>query len=271
MLLTGFFDYKDFIEGYHGQDYFSLTHIIFMILATIAIVVLCIVFKNIKHENLDKYLKVLSIYIPVMEIVKIVWETYFDIKMGHGFNWTGLLPLYTCSMFIYTLPFAAWAKGKLKDYALSWLGTIGIFGGLTNFYLTQILHTYPFWTYASFMSLSFHFLMVITGLLIVVSKYKTFTFKDIITAWIPVLVFSIIVIPVDYILKADYMLYYYGNGAPILPDLANFFASHNLRFIYTIFMVIGYAIIAGLFISVYKLIGKIAQVIKTKNSKKVIN
>ena len=100
MLLTGFFKYKDFIEGYHGQDYFSLTHIIFMILATIAIVVLCVVLKNVKHKNLDRYLKVLSIYIPVMEIVKIVWESYFDIKMGHGFNWTGLLPLYTCSMFI---------------------------------------------------------------------------------------------------------------------------------------------------------------------------
>ena len=121
------------------------------------------------------------------------------------------------------------------------------------------------------MSLSFHFLMVITGLLIVVSKYKTFNFKDIITAWIPVLAFSIIVIPVDYILKADYMLYYYGNGAPILPDLANFFASHNLRFIYTIIMVIGYAIIAGLFISVYKLIGKITKVIKAKNCKKATN
>ena len=40
--MYNFFDYKDFIkingEAYHGQDYFSLTHIIFMVIATIAII-----------------------------------------------------------------------------------------------------------------------------------------------------------------------------------------------------------------------------------------
>lgn len=265
-MLSNFFKYKDFIEGYKGQDYFGTTHIIFMIIATIAIILLCVFLRNSKHHNIDKYLKVLSIYIPVMEIIKIVWESYFDIKLGHGFNFTGLLPLYTCSMFIYLLPLAAWCKGKIKDFAISWLATIGVFGGLTNFYLTQILHTYPFWTFASFMSLSFHFFMVLTGLLIVVTKYKVFSFKDVLTAWLPLALFSIIVIPVDYILQADYMLYYYGNGAPILPSMANFFASHNIRFIYTIIVLIGYGIIAALFISIYKLISYIKSLIVSKKA-----
>ena len=264
MLMYNFFDYKGFIEGYHGQDYFSPTHIIFMIIATISIVVLCILGRKMKHEKLDLYLKIISIVIPVLEVVKIVWESYWDIKFGYGFNKTGLLPLYTCSMFIYTLPIAAWCKGKVKEYAVCWLGTIGIFGGLTNFYLTQILHTYPFFTFASFMSLQFHFLMVITGLLFVVSGYKKFNWIDGLKGFIPLALFSLIVIPVDYILKADYMLYYCGNGAPVLPDLANSLANMGLRFVFTLIVFFGYLGIAYIFVSIYKGIGKLVQLCKKK-------
>lgn len=259
-----FFDYKGYIDGYHGQDFFGTTHIIAMVVLTALIVVMLVVFRKASKKSIDAYLKILSIIIPISEVVKIVWESYWDIKTGAGFNATGLLPLYTCSMFIYMLPLAAWTKGKVKDCAVAWLGTIGVFGGLTNFYLTQILNSYPFWTFATFMSLFFHFMMVFTGLLLVVSKYKEFNFKDAIRAWIPLAIFSVIVIPVCYILKADYMLYYYGNGAPLLPDIASFFASHGLRFVYTLLVCVGYALIALIFISIYKLVGLIASKIKSK-------
>lgn len=257
MFLYNFFDYKGFIEGYQGEDYFSTTHIVFMVLATLLIIFLCVLCRNMKNKTLETYLKVLSIIVPIIETIKIIWESYWDIKFGYGFNITGLLPLYTCSMFIYTLPLAAWCKGKVKDCAICWLSTIGLFGGLTNFYITVILHTYPFFTFATFISLYFHFFMVLTGLLIVVSKYKKYQWIDGIKAYIPLAIFSVLVIPVDYILKADYMLYYSGWGAPILPSLANFFASHNLRFIYTIIVLLAYLGIAYLFVSIYKGISKI--------------
>lgn len=257
-----FFDYKHFISDYHGQDFFGTTHLVAMAILTLLIVVLLVIFRKTKHANVEKYLKVLSIIVPILEVVKIVWESYYDISLGYGFNWTGLLPLYTCSLFIYTLPLAAFGKGKVKHSATCWLATIGIFGGLTNFYLTQILNTYPFWTFATFMSLYFHFMMVFTGLFIVVTKYKVFNFKDILYSWLPLAIFSILVIPVCYVLKADYMLYYYGNGAPVLPMLSSFFAKYNLRFIYTIIMVFGYALIAGLFISIYKLFYFLNKVIR---------
>ena len=252
MFLYNFFDYKGFIEDYHGEDYFSTTHILFMIFATFLIILLCVLCRNMKRKTLETYLKVLSIAVPIIETIKIVWETYWDVKFGYGFNLTGLLPLYTCSMFIYTLPLAAWCKGKVKDCAICFLSTIGLFGGFTNFYITVILHTYPFFTFATFISLYFHFFMVLTGLLIVVSGYKKFEWKDGINAFIPLALFSVIVIPIDYILKADYMLYYQGWGAPVLPTIANFFAGKNLRFIYTIIVFFAYLGIAYLFVAIYK-------------------
>lgn len=263
-MLYNFFDYKGFIEGYKGEDFLGTSHKIFMILAVLLIIVICFLCKNLKKEKMDLYFKVLSIIIPIVEVCKIVWESYWDIKFGYGFNKTGLLPLYTCSMFIYALPLAAWCKGKVKDCAVCWLATIGVFGGLTNFFLPPILNTYPFFHYASFNSLIFHFLMVLTGLLIVVSGYKKFSWIDGLKGFIPLAAFSVIVIPVDYILKADYMLYYNGYGAPILPDLANTFSQLGLRFIFTIIVFIGYLLIAYLFVSIYIGIGKLSNYLKNK-------
>ena len=269
-----FFDYKDFIiidgERYHGQDYFSLTHIIFMVLATIAIVLLCVFLRKASHKKIDIYLKVLSIFIPLLEVIKISWETYFDIKLGHGFNYSGLIPIYTCSMFIYVLPFVAFGKGKVKEYATAWLGTICIFAGFTNFYLTQILHDYPFWTFATFQSVTYHFLMSFTGIFLVVTGYFKPKWKDIIKGYIPILIFSIPIIPINYYLNslgynADYMLYMWGNGAPVLPDMANFFSSHDLHLVYTFIVMFGYILVAGLVISIEK--GVIALINKRKKVK----
>ena len=107
--------------------------------------------------------------------------------------------------------------------------------------------------------------MVITGILIVVSGYKKFNWIDGLKGFIPLAVFSVIVIPVDYILNADYMLYYSGNGAPILPDLANSLANMGLRFVFTIIMFFGYLGIAYLFVSIYKGVGKLVSICKKKN------
>ena len=264
MLSYDFFDYKGLIDGYNGEDYYGTAHLIFMVLATIAIIVICILCRNIKREKFDIYLKVLSIVVPILEVIKIVWESYWDIKTGVGFNWIGILPLYTCSMFIYTVIIAAWGKGKIKEYAISWMATIGVFGGLTNFYITNILTLYPFFTFATFLSLQFHFLMVVTGLLIVISKYQKIEFIDGFKGFIPLAIFSVIVIPIDYAIKADYMLYYYGLGAPVLSDLAETLGDLGLRWVYTILMIFGYLGISYLFVSIYKGIEKINKIVKSK-------
>lgn len=275
-----FFDYKHFIEGYHGQDFWGTAHTIFMVIAILAIIVLPIVLRKTKHKNVDLYLKVLSIVIPVLEVVKIVWESYWDINWQGpntgSFNWGGLLPLYTCSIFIFTLPVAAWAKGKTKRCAVAWLSTIGIFGGLTNFFLPQILNTYPFWTFATFMSLNFHFFMVFTGLFLVVTGFFKAKWSDIVAGWIPLALFSIIVIPVNYILQdlghnPDYMLYMHGYGAPILPDMSQFFINNNMQFVFTLIVFFGYMLIAGIFVSVYKGCYALGRLIAKKKQAKNSN
>ena len=266
-----FFDYKKFID-YHGEDYWGTAHLVFMVLATLAIIVLPILLLKTKEKNVDRFLKILSVVIVTLEIVKITWESVWDIKTGGSFNWDGLLPLYTCSMFLFALPVAAWAKGKVKRAAVAWLSTIGIFAGLTNFFLPPILNTYPFWTMASFMSLNFHFWMVFTGVFLGVTGYYKAKWSDVVTAWLPLAAFSVIVIPANYILQhlgyyPDYMLYMHGNGAPVLPQMSTFFINNGMQFVYTLIILFGYMLIAGLFVAIHIGIRALCGVIG-KNKKK---
>lgn len=258
-----FFDYKDFIpDADKGNAMWSSAHIIFIILAVLTIILLCYFLRNVRKDSVDKYIKTIAIIMPILEIIKIIWETYWDIKLGHGFNITGLLPLYTCSMFIYVLPFAGWGKGKVKECALAFLTTLSVFAGMTNFFIPPIFNTYPFFSYASFTSLNYHFLMVFTGVFIVTSRYYVPNFKSILKGFLPLFAFSLFVIPFDYIMFysgykwIDYMLYIHGYGAPLLPDIADKLGSINLRGIYTLLVIGGYLLIDTIFVSIYQLIFK---------------
>ena len=264
MFNYNFFDYKDFIPEADKQNVmWSSAHIIFIILAVLSIILLCYFFRNIKAKSVEKYLKIISIIMPILEVIKITWETYWDLKLGHGFNITGLLPLYTCSMFIYVLPFAGFGKGKVKECALAFLTTLGVFAGLTNFFIPPIFNTYPFFSYASFMSLNYHYLMVFTGVFLVATRYYVPNFKSILKGFMPVLLFSLVVIPFDYIMFyngeywIDYMLYIHGFGAPLLPDISDALGKMSLRGVYTILVMGGYLLITLLFVSIYQLIFKV--------------
>ena len=263
----GFFTYKDYLNGYNGQDYMGIGQFIFLGLATITIILLSIFLRKTSHKKIDIFLKVLAIVIPILEITKIVVETIGDIGAGHGFNWTGLLPLYTCSLFIYTLPLAAFGKNKVKQVGLSFLTTLGIFAGLTNFIMAPILNTYPFFNYHTFTSLNFHFWMVFTGIFLITTKYYVPKWKDILIGQIPLVALSLIAIPLNYYLKCDYMLFYGGYGAPLLPDLANFLANIkvlgiSLRPVFTLLIYILYILISMLIVSFVQLICLIKHKVK---------
>ena len=102
--------------------------------------------------------------------------------------------------------------------------------------------------------------MVFTGIFLIATGYYVPKWSDICKGMIPLTALSLVVIPVDYALSAhygwsvDYMLYYSGNGAPLLPDLARTLAAHGLRPIFTCIIFIMYIIIAALIVSIIRLI-----------------
>lgn len=256
----GFFTYKSFLDGYSGQDYMGLGQFIFLGIATLVIILASILLRKTSHKKIDVLLKALAIIIPFLDILKITVESYYDITGGHGFNFSGLIPIYTCSIFVYSLPIAAFGKGKAREYSLSFITTLGIFSGLTNFVMAPILNTYPFFNFHTFISLNLHFWMVFTGVFLIATGYYVPRWADIFKSMVPLTAMSILAIPVDYALSAyygwsvDYMLYYSGNGAPLLPDLANALASRGLRPIFTLIIFVMYIVISAIIVSIIRLV-----------------
>ncbi len=269
-----FFDYKKNIIGYSGEDLFSIKHILIMTIMFCVMIALCIIFKKAKEKNITVFLKVLSIFIPLLEISKITWETVWDLKTGSNFDYVGLLPLYTCSIFMFSLPFAAFGKGRAKKYALSFITTLGVPSGLTNFVYYHILETYPIFTFPATHSMIFHFSMVFTGVFLMVTGYYRPTFIDLLYGMIPLWIFSVLVIPVNFIIYryniwVDYMLYMRGAGMPLIGWLSDYFRSHGILLIYSLLMAtVGYGTLNLITVSFEQLIFKLTNKKNYKFSKK---
>ena len=247
----GFFDYKYNIDGF-TPNFFGTEHIAFIILAFSSVLFIGIFMRGAIRENVDRYLKFISLFTVVWEISKVAWESYYDITSGRGFNTLDLLPIYTCDLFIYTSLIAAWSNGKTREISLSFLSTLSIVCGSIGIIFNNGLKSYPFWTYGALYSLLFHYFMVLTGVILLATGYKTLSWRDIYKAFIPVAILSIFAIPTDYILGSDYMQVYNGSGIPVISTLAETLAGRQLRPLYTVIMLLNYLIMTAMTVSLYK-------------------
>lgn len=248
-----FFDYKYNIEGF-SSDLFSAPHIVYIVLVYIAAFAVSYLLRKAKRGRILTFLRVLSVVAVVMEIAKISWESYYDITTGRGFNKEGLLPLYTCSLFIYTLLAAAWGRGGAKRCALAFLTTISLLYGAIGVVYCNGLNYYPFWTFGAFYSLFFHSAMFITGVYLLMSGYYSLEWRDVLRSFVPILLIAAVAIPVDYILGADYMLVYSGGGLPLYEQLAERLAARGLRPVYTAIMMLTHLPLAAIVVGAYKIV-----------------
>lgn len=259
MLFYSFFDYKHNIEGF-DSDLFSTPHIIYIAAVYALGVTLSILFRSAKRERITAALRFLSIAAVVFEVSKISWESYYDVTTGHGFNYGGILPLYTCSLFIYTLLGAAWGRGKVREYCLSFISTIGLLYGAIGVIYCNGLNFYPFWTFGAFYSLFFHSAMFITGIYLLISGYKKLECADCLRAFVPIVLLALLAVPFNYIYNhrfnsnADYMLLYSGDGVPVYQDISSRLGERGLRFLYTLLMLATHIPLAGIVVGAYKLI-----------------
>lgn len=253
----GFFDYKYNIEGYCGQDYDGPARTIYMVFTLVSIVVLLFLLRKAKKERVDTFLKILAVVMVVLEASKVIWESYYDITTGRGFNAGGILPLDVCSIFMYSLLLGAFGIGKIRRFGLGWMSTMGVVGGLSNVFFIQGLKWYPFFTFGAFYSMIWHYMMVFTGLFVVVTDFFRPSFSDIGRSFALHGLVSAIVIPIDYVKGWDYMLYVEAGGVPIIEDLSDRLAVIGKRWLTTPLMLAVYLVFTALFITCYILLNRV--------------
>ncbi len=239
----GFFDssYDLIAKGYSGQDRMSPKQFIVMGMVFVLIIVLSLLLRKVGKEKLFTFYKVLAVFMPILEISKIAFSTYHDLKHGEPFNLGGILPLYTCSMILYFLPLLAWGKGWIQRTSAAFFVSIGMAAGLTNFVYLSAAGWYPIFTFGGLYSVVFHGVIVFVGMSLLISGQYIPSLKTIFEGMIPVLIFAALVIPANFVIKnvpgfgnVDYMMLMNANG--FIPALTGFFAERHLQLLFSLLM-----------------------------------
>jgi hypothetical protein len=240
-LLKYFFTNKAYLpDGLPGK-LFSPLHIGVAIVLFILVPTLALLSRKLDKKKLKILLIVLWAFLVVYEVVKLIWETSTN---PNGFEVTGILPLYLCSIFMYVMPFVLFTKedGFLYKMGCSYLCTYNLVGGLVNFvYPVNVLTNYPCFTFAGMHTLIYHGSMVYTGLtLMFTGKYKLTNIKEALYGFIPLVIVSIPANIINFIFNASYMFFRGGYVFDIVYNVMP-------EWCYIIVMYIAYMILPFIF------------------------
>ena len=212
-LLRNFFTHKDFLPPANeiAGTLFTPLHIAFA-----AIILAVVIFGAIKlakreERTIRTVFAVMWGALAVLEVTKIVWETVSGNTVN--FEWTGILPLYPCSIFLYAMPFAIWGKGRVRYAACGYVCSLGFVGGVVNFvYPANILNNYSCISFAGFHTFLFHGAIVFTMLAMLISGYHSYakarTVRDLLLPSAPFLAVSVVANLANFSkIDSDYMFF----------------------------------------------------------------
>lgn len=215
-LIKNFFTHKDFLAPANELPgtMFTPLHFIFAAIV-LAIVIVSAIFVAKKKSLIRPIFIIVWALVVVLEVVKIVWESVSGKEVG--IELTGILPLYPCSLFMYSMPFVIWGKGNAHRAACGYVCTVGLLGACVNFfYPMTVLPIYSCISFAGMHTFIYHGIMLFTTLTMLISGYHRyggikFWWQPFLAA-IPALILSIPANIVNYTVGADYM-FFKGDSA----------------------------------------------------------
>ena len=212
-LLQNFFTHKDFLPSADrlAGTLFTPLHFVF------AAAVLCLIlwlgsYLSKKNEKtIRTVFAVIWVLALVLEITKIVWETYAGKAVS--FEATGVLPLYPCSIFLYAMPLVIWGRDRLRYMGCGYVCSLGLLGATINFvYPANILSNYSCISFAGFHTFFFHGAMLLVAIVLLRSGYHSYkhakTPADLLLPAVPALAVSVIANTVNFSrIDSDYMFF----------------------------------------------------------------
>ena len=245
-----------------GPYAFTLEHFLFIIISTIIGVILAILLKKCQKRTVKIVVISLWAFLIVLEILKwAVIYTRVAIDDTYQFDIETMLPLHSCSMFMYIFPVAMFAKNeKIKTMSESFLVCVNmIMGFITMFVGFSGKHSSVF-SFFGLHTLVFHAIIFIVPLIMVVTGLYDIKKWDINYGLLLFLVLAVIIWIFDVITKCDYMYIYDGHTFGVLKIIYE--NVHHL--VWTLITVSSYMITA---ISIHFLIIYIKHIINKKGTK----
>ena len=178
-LLRNFFTHKDFLPPADQipGTMFTPLHFVFSAFCIAAVVIFALLLSKKSEKSIRITFGCLWGLLAILEITKILWETYTGATVS--LEWTGVLPLYPCSIFLYAMPFAVFGKGKVRFSACGYVCSLGLLGGSINFvYPATVLGSYSCISFAGFHTFLYHGVIVFCALTMLLSGYHSYKITD---------------------------------------------------------------------------------------------
>lgn len=159
---------------YTSCGIYNVKHLLISAVTLIGIIIAIKITKIKKQDDVKKIIKITTIILWCLEILKI---SYLFITGQAKVN--GIVPLYYCSLLLYSGLMSAYGRGIIKKMGDTFLATGGIVGGM--FYLmfpTTSLPAYPLFHFISFHSFIYHGIMIYLCIIVNKTKYVELKISD---------------------------------------------------------------------------------------------
>jgi uncharacterized membrane protein YwaF len=244
---------------YAPAGIFTTTHFISIAVCVVLIALAIILTRKMKSKTFFTLLKVFSIALTVIEVIKMLWYVINGI-----FELGKILPLYFCSLFIYALWGASSRNRILKDIGMAYIASAGIIaGGVFLAMPTSSFTYYPVFHFNCIHSLVFHSIMIYCGIMVYVTKTVKFTWKTVFNYCVFCLPFMLVAVLINKTANINLMFINTPDGVP-LPFLVTIYNFSS--YLYTLLLIIVHLAMGPFMLGVNKLFS-----ITTRKKKKVIN
>lgn len=234
-----FFFSRDWLNRPGPSYAFKLDHILFIVISMVVGVLLAILLRKCKRKTIG--IVILSLWafgltVDVIHHVFVYVLCAIHYK-DYVFNISTMLPFHSCSMFFYVFPFAFFSKNeKVRIGASNFVVIVNMIMGFITLFVGCPPSGYSALSFDGIHTLTYHVIIVIVPLIMVVTGYYDIKIKDIKYGYMVFTLLSIFMWTFDRITGSDYFYFYDGHTFPVFK-----FISENVHhLVWTLLIVFVY-------------------------------
>lgn len=225
-----------------GPWAFTLEHLLFIALTVVVGILISLLLRKKDKKTIKIVLISLWAFVVALEVFKwnVIYTRVF-IDPTYPYDIETMLPLHSCSMFMYVFPFAIFSKNeKIKKAASNFLVTVNMIMGFITLFVGFAGKHASLFSFFGMHTLIYHAIIFIVPLIMVITNYYYVQKEDIKYGLVLFGLLTLVVLAFDSITGCDYMYFYDGHTFGVF----RFIYENVHRSIWTLIVVSCYIITA---------------------------
>lgn len=179
----------------------SPTYIVALVVVLLMVIIGLVFSRKMKEKHVRLVLIIMAIFGISTEIIKMIF-----VGVTYGIEKVEFLPLYFCSLFMYSTVLAATKVKVLKNTGLSFLFFGGIIGATAFFiYPSACIPNYPIYHFMCLRTMLFHGSMIYAGILIVITGFYKPKLKHFLNYFVALIIVCLLAYIINLTTGSDLM------------------------------------------------------------------